>query len=41
MSIKAELRRELNEIGYELGPFTSRDTLSLIKYLHLLVRKRK
>jgi hypothetical protein len=38
MSNKAELQRIVNEIGYELGPFTSKDTLSNIVRLHSIVR---
>ncbi|CAF1643987.1 unnamed protein product [Rotaria magnacalcarata] len=37
MSIKAELHYQLKEIGYELGPFTSKDTLSVIRFLHSVV----
>jgi hypothetical protein len=39
MSSKADLHRKLNEIGYELGSFTSKDTLSNIIRLHSFVRK--
>ena len=39
MSSKADLQRKLSEIGYEIGPFASKDTLSNVIRLHLLVRK--
>jgi len=39
MSNKADLQRKLNEIGYEVGPFASKDTLSNVIRLHSLVRK--
>lgn len=38
MSNKAELQRKLKEIGYEFGPFASKDTLSNVLRLHSLVR---
>ncbi|CAF0857239.1 unnamed protein product [Rotaria sp. Silwood1] len=41
MSIKAELQYQLKEIGYELGPFTSKDTLSIIRCLHSVVLQEK
>jgi hypothetical protein len=39
MSSKAELHHKLNEIGYELGPFAFKDTLSIILRLHSMVRR--
>jgi len=39
MSNKADLQRKLSEIGYEVGPFASKDTLSNVIRLHSLVRK--
>ncbi|CAF1101425.1 unnamed protein product [Rotaria sordida] len=41
MSIKVELQQQLKEIGYELGPFTSKDTLSIIRCLHSVVLTEK
>ena len=38
MSSKVELQRKLNEIGYEYGPFASKDTLSNVMRLHSVVR---
>jgi hypothetical protein len=38
MSSKADLQRKLSEIGYEVGPFASKDTLSNVIRLHSLVR---
>ena len=40
MSSKVELQRKLNEIGYEYGPFASKDTLSNVMRLHSVVRSR-
>lgn len=34
MSNKVELQRKLKEIGYEIGPFASKETLSNILRLH-------
>jgi hypothetical protein len=39
MSSKTDLQHKLNEIGYELSPFTSKDTLLNILRLHVFVRK--
>ncbi len=39
MSSKEDLQSKLNEIGYELSPFTSKETLSNILRLHVFVRK--
>jgi hypothetical protein len=39
MSTKADLQRKLSEIGYEVGPFASKETLSNVIRLHSLVRK--
>ena len=39
MSSKVELQRKLNEIGYELGPFASKETLLNIIRLHSIVGK--
>lgn len=39
MSNKADLQRKLTEIGYDIGPFASKDTLSIVIRLHSLVRK--
>jgi hypothetical protein len=36
MSSKADLQRKLSEIGYEVGPFASKDTLSNVIRLHSL-----
>ena len=38
MSNKADLQRDLNEIGYKLGPFASKETLSNVLRLHSSVR---
>ncbi len=34
MSSKVDLQRKLREIGYEIGPFASKDTLSNVIRLH-------
>ncbi len=39
MSSKVDLQRELNEIGYQLAPFASKETLLNIRRLHSFVRK--
>jgi hypothetical protein len=39
MSNKADLQRKLSELGYEIGLFASKDTLSNVIRLHSLVRK--
>jgi hypothetical protein len=41
MSSKADLQRKLNEIGYEVGPFASKDTLSNVIRLHSLALQNK
>jgi hypothetical protein len=41
MSSKVELQRKLKEIGYEIGSFASKDTLSNIMRLHLLAVENK
>ncbi|CAF3098198.1 unnamed protein product [Rotaria sp. Silwood2] len=41
MSVKVELQHQLKEIGYQLGPFTSKDTLSIIRCLHSVVLTEK
>ncbi|CAF1144832.1 unnamed protein product [Adineta steineri] len=41
MSLKLELQHKLKEIGYELGPFASKDTLSVVLCLHSLVMAEK
>ncbi|CAF1120217.1 unnamed protein product [Rotaria sordida] len=41
MSNKADLQRKLKEIGYEIGPFASKDTLSNIIRLHSLAVQNK
>lgn len=40
MSNKVDLHRKLKEIGYEIGAFASKDTLSNVMRLHQLVRTR-
>ena len=37
MSNKAELQRKLKEIGYEIGPYASKETLTNVMRLHELV----
>ncbi|CAF0875957.1 unnamed protein product, partial [Didymodactylos carnosus] len=37
MSSKNELHRKLKEIGYEIGPFASKDTLAIVMRLHSMV----
>jgi len=37
MSSKADLQRKLNDLGYVVGPFASKETLSNIVRLHSLV----
>jgi hypothetical protein len=39
MSSKADLQRKLRDIGYEIGPFASKDTVSNVIRLHSSVRK--
>jgi len=39
MSNKADLQRKLGEIGYEIGQYASKDTLSNLIRLHSSVRK--
>ena len=39
MSSKVDLQHKLREVGYEIGPFASKDTLSNILRLHSLVRR--
>jgi hypothetical protein len=39
MSSKVDLQRELNEIGYQLAPFASKETLLNIRRLHSFVRE--
>ena len=39
MSSKAELQHKLNEIGYKLAPFASKETLTNVIRLHSLVSK--
>jgi len=39
MSLKAELQHKLKDLGYELGPFASKDTLSVVMCLHSVVRE--
>ncbi|CAF1945590.1 unnamed protein product [Rotaria magnacalcarata] len=41
MSNKTELQRKLKDIGYELGPFASKDTLSNVLRLHLSASENK
>ncbi|CAF4864606.1 unnamed protein product, partial [Rotaria socialis] len=41
MSNKAELQLKLKDIGYELGPFASKDTLSNVLRLHLSASENK
>jgi len=41
MSNKADLQRKLSEIGYEIGSFAAKDTLSNVIRLHLSVLQNK
>ncbi|CAF0780114.1 unnamed protein product [Rotaria sp. Silwood1] len=41
MSNKVDLQRKLKEIGYEIGPFASKDTLSNVVRLHSLALQNK
>jgi len=41
MSLKAELQHKLKDLGYELGPFASKDTLSVVMCLHSVVMADK
>ena len=37
MASKTELQRKLREIGYAIGPYASKDTLTIVLRLHLKV----